>query len=123
MSQLFLLLAAALAQGSAPVSDDEAALTYMQSRFLPSTFDICAEAYPKSASDYSAALAAWNRANAATVARGEAPARARLKQEGQDLDSALTTERERLRGEIGQLPEAERAGLCARLLESTRKES
>lgn len=123
MSPLVLLLATALAQGSAPVGDDEAALVYMQSRFLPSTFDICAKAYPKAADDYAAALAAWNRTNAATVARGEAYARQRVKQEGQDLDTALATEHARLRSEIDQLPEAERAGMCSRLLESTRNES
>ena len=122
MTPLFAILAAALAQGGAPasVSDDDAAVIFMQSRLVPATFALCAEFYPATAADYTAALSAWNRTNKASIERGGAHARKRLQQEGQDLDEMLTVERGKLQDEIRQMPEADRTGLCERMLVTTR---
>lgn len=125
MTPQFLMFAAALAQGGAqaPVSDDDAAVMFMQSRLVPATFEMCAEFYPANAADYTSALAAWNRTNKPTIDRGGAHARKRLQQEGQDLDEVLTVERDKLKVEIRQMPDTDRAGLCARMLATTRAES
>lgn len=130
MKSASLLLAAAAflpalapAQRPAPVSDDEAAVVYMQSRMVPATFALCAQYYPGAKRDYDIALAAWMLENSAVIQRGEAHARAQVQAQGQDLDTALADEGKRLDDTIRSLPAKEREGLCERLLQTTRDES
>lgn len=120
---LSLILSLAAASGATPVTDDGAAVVFMQSRLVPASFQVCAEAFPDAARAYEAAMAAWTRKHQPTIQRGETHARKSLQQQGEDLDTVLATERTRLMEEIRSMSDTERANMCARMLDTTRAES